>query len=56
MRREILDYLTQQRKIKSYAPGEIIFRQGEIPTELFYLISGLSLTYTVFEDGRERNI
>lgn len=56
MRPEILDYLTQCRQIKTYAPGEIIFRQGEIPTELFYLISGLSLTYTVFEDGRERNI
>lgn len=56
MRPEILDYLSQCRQIKTYAPGEIIFRQGEIPTELFYLISGLSLTYTVFEDGRERNI
>lgn len=56
MRPEILNFLTQQRKVKSYSPGEIIFRQGEIPTELFYLISGLSLTYTVFEDGRERNI
>lgn len=56
MRPEILDYLTHCRKIKSFAPGEIIFRQGEIPNELFYLIDGLSLTYTVFEDGRERNI
>ncbi len=56
MRPEILDFLTQCRKVKTYEPGEIIFRQGEIPTELFYLISGLSLTYTVFEDGRERNI
>lgn len=56
MHPEVLDYLTQCRKIKFYAPGEIIFRQGEIPTELFYLIGGLSLTYTVFEDGRERNI
>lgn len=56
MRPEILDFLFQCRKVKTYEPGEIIFRQGEIPTELFYLISGLSLTYTVFEDGRERNI
>ena len=56
MRPEILDFLIQGHKVKTYAPGEIIFRQGEIPTELFYLIRGLSLTYTVFEDGRERNI
>lgn len=56
MRREILDFLIQRRKVKTYAPSEIIFRQGEIPTELFYLINGLSLTYTVYEDGRERNI
>ena len=56
MRQEIPDFLIQRRKVKTYEPGEIIFRQGEIPTELFYLISGLSLTYTVFEDGRERNI
>lgn len=56
MHPEILDFLHQCRKLKIYEPGEIIFRQGEIPTELFYLVDGLSLTYTVFEDGRERNI
>lgn len=56
MRPEIQEYLIQRHRLRTYAPGEIIFRQGEIPTELFYLVSGLSLTYTVFEDGRERNI
>ena len=56
MRPEILDFLIRCRKVKTYQPGEIIFRQGDLPTELFYLVDGLSLTYTVFEDGRERNI
>lgn len=56
MRPEILNFLTQHHKSKTYKPGEIIFSQGEPATEIFYLICGLSLTYTIFEDGRERNI
>ena len=53
---QLLEYLTRQRRVRSYATGDLIFRQGENPDEIFYLVSGLSLTYTVFEDGRERNI
>lgn len=56
MDREIVDFLLKKRKARHYASGEILFSQGEAATEFYYLISGLSLTYTIFEDGRERNI
>ena len=53
---EILKYLESRHTEKIFEPGEIIFYQGEAATEFFYLKSGLSLTYTIMEDGRERNI
>ena len=56
MRKEIVDYLMTRQKVRVYDPGEIIFSQGDAATEFFYFVSGLSLTYTIFPDGRERNI
>ena len=53
---EILAYLEKAGTKKTFEPGEIIFYQGEAATAFFYLESGLSLTYTIMEDGRERNI
>lgn len=56
MDREIVDFLLKRRRPRHYASGEILFSQGDMATEFYYLLSGLSLTYTIFEDGRERNI
>lgn len=56
MNEEILAFLEQRRRSQHFAPGEIIFYQGEPAEEFFYLKSGLSLTYTIQDDGRERNI
>lgn len=56
MRQEIVDFLLETRKPRLYAPGEIIFSQGDAAEEFYYLLEGLSLTYTLSEDGRERNI
>ena len=56
MRKDIVDYLLSTQKPRHFAPGEILFSQGDQPEEFYYLISGLSLTYTIFEDGRERNM
>ena len=56
MEAEYLQWLQSRRGSQSYAPGEIIFYQGAEAEEFFYLKSGLSLTYTILADGRERNI
>lgn len=56
MRTEIVDFLRAGQEPRIYEPGEILFSQGDPATEFYYLLSGLSLTYTIFEDGRERNI
>lgn len=56
MDRTTLDFLCAKQTPRHFEPGEIIFSQGEAATEFYYLLSGLSLTYTIFEDGRERNI
>ncbi len=56
MQPEILAFLKANCKSKVYHPGEIIFSQGDIAGEFYYLESGLSLTYTILENGRERNI
>lgn len=49
-------WLERQSRCRHYAPGEIIFYQGEEADAFYYLVEGLSLTYTILEDGRERNI
>ena len=56
MRQEIVDFLLESRKPRHYEPGEIIFSQGDAAEEFYYLLEGLSLTYTLSEEGRERNI
>lgn len=56
MRKEIVDYLLTQQTPRRFEPGEILFSQGDEATEFYYLLRGLSLTYTIFEDGRERNM
>ena len=56
MKKEIVEFLLSQKKPSIYEPGEIIFSQNDTPDVFYYFISGLSLTYTVFADGRERNI
>ncbi|NLV49214.1 MAG: Crp/Fnr family transcriptional regulator [Clostridiales bacterium] len=53
---ELISFLKSKKAPQKFLPGEIIFHQGDEARELFYLISGLSLTYTILEDGRERNI
>lgn len=56
MRKEIVDFLLERQSVRRFQPGEILFSQGDMATEFYYLVSGLSLTYTIFEDGRERNM
>lgn len=56
MRDEIVAFLRAHRQPRIFAPGEILFSQGDEASAFYYLCSGLSLTYTLFEDGRERNI
>ncbi|MBQ9270241.1 MAG: cyclic nucleotide-binding domain-containing protein, partial [Oscillospiraceae bacterium] len=56
MRQEIVDFLLESRNPRRYEPGEIIFSQGDAAEEFYYLLEGLSLTYTRSEEGRERNI
>lgn len=56
MRKEIVDYLLARQPLRRFQPGEILFSQGDMATEFYYLVRGLSLTYTIFEDGRERNM
>ena len=56
MTEEMIAFLIQHNRKRSYAPGEIIFSQGDTAEAFFYLLDGLSLTYTIFPDGRERNI
>ena len=53
---EIIKYAESRKKYLIFRPGEIIFHQGDSPQEFYYLKSGMSLTYTLTEDGRERNI
>ena len=53
---KIIKYAESRRKYIVYRPGEIIFHQGDAAREFYYLKSGMSLTYTLTEDGRERNI
>ena len=54
--KEIVDFMLTQQPPRHYGPGEILFSQGDEATEFYYLLSGLSLTYTIFPDGRERNM
>ncbi len=56
MTEELLAFIESRRAPQRFAAGEIIFYQGEPAEEFFYLKSGLSLTYTILDDGRERNI
>lgn len=56
MRTEIVEFLRARQKPRHFEPGEILFSQGDPANEFYYLLSGLSLTYTLFENGRERNI
>ncbi len=39
---------------RSYAPGDVIVRQGELDTEFFILIEGLASAYRTEEDGQTR--
>ncbi len=56
MRQEIVDFIRQTQTPRCFSSGEILFSQGDEAKEFYYLLSGLSLTYTLLEDGRERNI
>lgn len=56
MRKEIVDYFCTHQTPRCFSSGEILFSQGDAANEFYYLLSGLSLTYTLLEDGRERNI
>lgn len=56
MNETILDFLLSRSPLRRYEPGELIFHQGTGADAFYYLKSGLSLTYTIQEDGRERNI
>lgn len=56
MKQEIVAYLREKQAIRRFGPGEILFSQGDRATEFYYLVQGLSLTYMLLEDGRERNI
>ena len=53
---EIFSYIQEKARRRVYRPGEMVFCQGDEPQELFYLVSGLSLTYSVLEDGQERSM
>lgn len=53
---EILRFLEEKSAPRHYKPGELIFSQGDEAVSFYYIKSGLSLTFTIFEDGRERNI
>lgn len=53
---EIFSYLQAHATQRSYAQGETIFSQGETPREFYYLLSGLSLTFSLLADGQERNV
>ncbi len=56
MKKEIVDYLRRKQPVRRFRAGEILFSQGDEASEFYYLVRGLSLTYTIFEDGRERNM
>lgn len=46
--------LAQGRTPKVYAPGQMIYLQGEEPRELFYLVSGTARSFLSSPEGEER--
>ncbi|MCK8061492.1 MULTISPECIES: Crp/Fnr family transcriptional regulator [unclassified Fusibacter] len=39
--------------IQSFEKGSVLIRQGEVPTECFFVLQGLVRQYAVNEDGKE---
>ena len=45
--------LTENKKTQSFKAKEVIFRQGEIPTKIYFVNSGKVKVYKINEDGKE---
>lgn len=46
--------LAQGRQPRVYAPGQLIYLQGEQPRELYYLLSGTARSFLSSPEGEER--
>lgn len=55
---ELSDYqlILKASKLKRYEEGAILFRQGETPSAVYILISGLVRIYSIKSDGEEKTI
>jgi len=53
--KELKDFqkLTENRPVKSYKRKDILFLEGQIPNDLYYIISGSVKTYKLNYDGKE---
>ncbi len=56
MNPEVLAFFAQHTKPRTFMPGEIIFNQGDPSSNIYYLIEGCALAYTILPDGREKNV
>ena len=52
----IIDVLRREGRKKSFRPGELIFRQGDLDNCFYYMENGLALAYVLSEEGKERSI
>jgi CRP-like cAMP-binding protein len=48
--------LTSHKTEQLYAKGEIIFREGALPSGIFYIVEGTIKKYKLDQDGREQII
>jgi len=53
--KEIKDFqkLVENRPVKTYKKKDILFLEGQLPNDLFYVISGSVKTYKLNYDGKE---
>jgi CRP-like cAMP-binding protein len=51
-----MEHLTSHKSEQFYAKGEIIFREGALPSGIFYIVEGKVKKYKLDQDGREQII
>ncbi|MBC9934711.1 Crp/Fnr family transcriptional regulator [Chitinophaga qingshengii] len=51
---EVYDRLTAHQRKRTYAPQEILFREGAFPAGIFYIVSGKVKKFKADKEGREQ--
>ena len=53
---KIIDIIQREGHKRVYRPGEMIFRQGDIDENFYFMKTGLALAYVLSEEGKERSL